>query len=264
MKRLIFVGLGLGGPRDITLRGLDRVREADHVLLEGYTSVPSRAMADLEAVLGVVPTVMKREPVEDGSFLKRIGPDQSAVFLVWGDPMSATTHIDLLLRARKEGMEVEVVPNASVLTAVPGLLGLQHYKFGRTVTLVHPSGSYFPTSPFELMMKNREMGLHSLVLLDIDTDTDYYMEANEGLEILLESAQRVGKGGFSGSEWACVVARAGSDDTVMRCDRVDRLLDERFGAPPHSLVIPGKLHFMEAEVLVALAGAPDEIITKDD
>ena len=35
-----------------------------------------------------------------------------------------------------------------------------------------------------------------------------------------------------------------------------------FGGPLHILVIPAKLHFMEAQALVALAGAPQEIIEK--
>jgi diphthine synthase len=37
---------------------------------------------------------------------------------------------------------------------------------------------------------------------------------------------------------------------------------EDFGAPHHSIVVPGKLHFMEAEALVELAGAPGDIIVE--
>jgi len=32
-----------------------------------------------------------------------------------------------------------------------------------------------------------------------------------------------------------------------------------FGGPPHSLVIPSKLHFMEAEALITLAQAPEHV-----
>jgi len=32
-----------------------------------------------------------------------------------------------------------------------------------------------------------------------------------------------------------------------------------FGVPPHTLIFPGKLHFMEAEALITLAGAPEEV-----
>jgi len=33
-----------------------------------------------------------------------------------------------------------------------------------------------------------------------------------------------------------------------------------FGAPPHTLIVPGKLHFMEVEALITLADAPQEVM----
>ena len=36
-----------------------------------------------------------------------------------------------------------------------------------------------------------------------------------------------------------------------------------FGEGLHSLIIPGKLHFMEAEALVEFGGAPEEIIQEE-
>jgi diphthine synthase len=38
------------------------------------------------------------------------------------------------------------------------------------------------------------------------------------------------------------------------------ILKRDFGLPPHTLVFPGKLHFMEAEALVTLAEAPKKIL----
>lgn len=43
---------------------------------------------------------------------------------------SATTHSDLLLRAKEKGVTVKVVHNASILTAV-GACGLHLYRFGQ-------------------------------------------------------------------------------------------------------------------------------------
>jgi diphthine synthase len=39
-----------------------------------------------------------------------------------------------------------------------------------------------------------------------------------------------------------------------------KLVKEDFGGPLHCLIIPGKLHFLEAEALVVLGGAPGEIL----
>jgi diphthine synthase len=56
------------------------------------------------------------------------------------------------------------------------------------------------------------------------------------------------------------IARAGSDDATVKADILGKLKSYDFGGPLHILVIPAKLHFMEAQALVALAGAPQEII----
>lgn len=50
-------------------------------------------------------------------------------FLVVGDAFCATTHSDLYLRAVKLGIKVEVIHNASIISAV-GCSGLQVYRFG--------------------------------------------------------------------------------------------------------------------------------------
>ena len=176
-----------------------------------------------------------------------------------GDPFSATTHVELRIRARKLGIPVTVVHGASALTAVPGLLGLQHYKFGRTTTLPFPEKGYFPESPYDMIVENHSRGLHTLVLLDIQADRGRLMTANEGLGILSELEGRK-RGGILGPDALVgVVARAGSERPVVRAGKLASLAKEDFGPPHHSIVVPGRLHFMEAEALMELAGAPAEM-----
>jgi diphthine synthase len=55
------------------------------------------------------------------------------------------------------------------------------------------------------------------------------------------------------------IAKAGSDSPIVKADTVKALLKFDFGAPPHTLVFPGKLHFMEAEALIVLAGVPEAV-----
>lgn len=38
-KMLYLIGLGLGDPTDITVKGLEIIKQCDHVYLEAYTSV---------------------------------------------------------------------------------------------------------------------------------------------------------------------------------------------------------------------------------
>jgi len=252
--RLAFVGLGLDDERGITLRGLEEAKAADVVFAEFYTSALRKGSIErLESLIGKRITVLGREEVEDATAILDACKEKMAVLLVAGDPMTATTHVDLRVRAHMAGAETHVIHGPSVFTSVAGLLGLQHYKFGRTTTLPFPQERYSPTSPYDVVCENNARGLHTLVLLDIDAANSRYMTANEGLRLLMNMETRVGRGVITKDTVVGVVARAGSDDCMVRAGPIGRMLDMEFGPPLHSVVVPGKLHFMEEEALKAFA-----------
>jgi diphthine synthase len=209
--------------------------------------------------------VLTRAQVEQGDEILRLAKENEnqVALLVPGDALTATTHIELLLRARKEKITTSVIHGQSIVTAVPGLLGLQVYKFGRTTTLAYPEGDYFPKSPYDVVKNNIQQGLHTLILLDIHAEEKRYMTANEGIEILLEINSNRSDEVFNVNKLACVVARAGSENPTIAANKAEKLLQMDFGPPLHSIVIPGKLHFKESEALIVLADAPKEILNLD-
>jgi len=242
----------LNDERDITLKGLEAARASDAVLAEFYTAVLNGTTVEkLEASIGKPITVLDREAVESGETILERAERESVALLVAGDPMTATTHVDLALRAERKGIVVRIIHGVSIFSAAPGLLGLQHYTFGKTTTLAYPDEGYFPTSPLDVIASNRAAGLHTLVLLDIKADRGRFMTANEGLRLLLDMEEKVGKGVVSGDTLAGVVARAGSDDVLAVTGTVKGLLDVDFGPPLHCLVVPGEMHFMEEEAFEA-------------
>jgi diphthine synthase len=216
----------------------------------------------LESLINKDIEVLCREEVEaaDKIISEAYSNNKTVAFLVPGDPLTATTHIDLLLTAKKQKIDVSVVHNASVTTIIPGLLGLQFYKFGRTTTLAYPEGDYFPASPYDVIVDNSKFGLHTLVLLDIHAEEDRYMTANEGLKLLLEINSKRSDKVFTSKSLVCVVARAGSESPVVVANTAEKMLDLDFGPPLHSIVIPGRLHFKESEALMVLANAPKELL----
>jgi len=255
---LTFVGLGLYDVEDLTLRGKKAIEEADIVFAEFYTSrLVGMDMDKLENALGKEIKLLSREEVEDGKVIMENASDKNVVFLVAGDPMIATTHVALRIMAEERGIKTKIVHNSSIVTAAPGLLGLQQYKFGRTVSVPFPQENYFPTSAYDFILENYSRGLHTLILLDINPRP---MRANEAMEILLEMEKRKKKGLFREKTLIAVIARAGAPDSIVRAGYLRDLIKENFGPPLHSLVLPGKLHFAETEALVKLAGAPKEII----
>ena len=70
-------------------------------------------------------TIADRELMETGTdAILSAAKAGSASVLVVGDPFCATTHSDLCLRANELGIKVEVIHNASIMSAI-GACGLQ-------------------------------------------------------------------------------------------------------------------------------------------
>lgn len=251
---LHLVGLGLHDAKDITVKGLEVVRSADKVYAEFYTAIlAGTSQGDLEHFLGKPVTILDRIGVEKGgNDLVGEARRHNVVLLTAGDPLAATTHTDLVLRARAAGVPVAIVHAPSILSAAPGLVGLQHYKFGRTTTLVRPEAGWFPTSPFAAIQENHERGLHTLVLLDIKADERYFMTANEGLELLLELARRTEASWFSLDTQVGVIARAGAAHPQVATGTVAELRTEDYGPPLHCIVVPGDFQVVELEAWQSL------------
>ena len=256
---LTLVGLGLFDEMSMSIRGLEAVEEADAVFAEHYTSaLEAGAVARLAERTGKDIVMLGRQEVEDAKRILEACIGAKVVLLVVGDPLTATTHIDLRLRAEEASVETRIVHGASVMTAVPGLLGLQHYKFGRSTTVPFPQEGYLPTSPYEIVLENMSRGLHTLVLLDIDAEGERYMTAQEGLRVLLEMGRELGDSKIDESTLVCAVARAGSRDCVVAACALGDMMTRDLGPPLHTVVVPGGLHFMEEEGLRRFASWRDE------
>ena len=103
--QLIFVGLGLYDEDDISLKGLNEIRNCDKVFAEFYTSrLVGLDKNSFEKKLGKTIEILSREETEKGNKILEYASKEKVVFLTCGDPMIATTHVDLRLRAMKKGM----------------------------------------------------------------------------------------------------------------------------------------------------------------
>lgn len=261
--QLIFIGLGLFDEYDISFKGLTELKKCDKVFVEFYTSqLAGLNTTNFKKMIGKKVNILTREETEKGDILLAEAQYKRIALLSGGDPMTATTHIDLRIRAYDLGIPTRIIHGNSIITAAPALLGLQNYKFGRTTTLVFPEKGYFPTSPYTTILDNQKAGLHSLVLLDIKAEEDIYMTANQGLQLLLEIEKKENRHLFTSDSLACVVAQAGSLTPTVAANSIKNLLDQDFGPALHILVIPGSLHFMELEALEKFAGLPKTVSKK--
>ncbi len=165
---LILIGMGPGGVSGMTVAALDAAKKADYRRYEAYTALWSDDdLSTLEAEIGEIQKVMRPE-VEDPVELLQLAKNGIVALLVVGDPLQATTHVDLQLQAKEAGVDCTVIHGISVTGLVTGSIGLSNYRFGRQTTLTYPYGGWIATSPLEVIALNRIQGLHTLALLDLD------------------------------------------------------------------------------------------------
>lgn len=265
---LYVVGLGLGNEKDITVRGLELVRRCERIYLEAYTSILGVDKKALEELYGHEILEADRDTVEqEADAILEAAKTSEVAFLVVGDPFGATTHTDLVLRAREQGVKVEIVHNASIMNAI-GAAGLQLYNYGQTVSIPFWSDSWRPDSFYDKIAENAAIGLHTLCLLDIKVkeqsvenlcrgrkiyEPPRYMTVNQCIEQLLESEESRKKG-ICGPQTQCVgVARIGQPTQLIVSGTMEELLNVDFGAPLHSFIICGKMHELEVEFIKAFA-----------
>ncbi|ORX44262.1 diphthine synthase [Hesseltinella vesiculosa] len=259
---LYVIGLGLSDETDITVKGLEAVKKSERVYLEAYTSILTVGKEKLEDYYGKEVIVADREMVESESDAILANADQVDVsFLVVGDPYGATTHTDLVIRARELGIDVQVIHNASIMNAV-GACGLQLYNFGQTISIVFFTDTWRPDSFYDRIKENADLGLHTLCLLDIKVkeqsienmargrkiyEPPRYMTVNQAVEQLLEIEDNRDSGVCTKDHLAIGCARIGTATQQIVAGTLQELLDVDFGGPLHSLVLIGKrMHEMEA------------------
>jgi diphthine synthase len=262
LGEIIFVGLGLFDENDISLRGLREIKSADVVFAEFYTSLmPHLSVKKLEELIGKRMNVISRQVLEEesGKPLLKEAKKWKVAFLVPGDPLMATTHVDLRIRAERQGIRTRVIHGASIVSATMGLSGLQNYKFGKSVTIPFPQKNVISETPYKTILENQAMNLHTLCLLDMKAEEKRYMTIKEGLQLLLTVEKEKEKNLITLNTLIVGIARAGSTKPIVKAGYLREVIDFEFGEPPHTLVFPSRLHFMEAEALITLAKAPKRI-----
>lgn len=237
---LYLIGIGLNNGKDITLKGLEIIKKCAAVYMENYTSKLDCPVSSLEKIYNKKIILAGRNLVEKKAenTILREAKEKNVAFLVIGDVFSATTHTDLFLRAKKSGIKVKIIHNASVLTAV-GITGLELYKFGRVTSI--PFDNKNIKTPVNVLKNNQKSGLHTLFLLDIDAEKNKFMDVKEGIDYLLRNNVK--------NQLAVVCAQLGSDKPLIKTGKLNQLKNKKINKFPQCLIIPAKLHFMEEEVL---------------
>mmetsp|Transcript_9682 Transcript_9682/g.42244 ORF Transcript_9682/g.42244 Transcript_9682/m.42244 type:complete len:287 (-) Transcript_9682:26-886(-) len=275
---LYVVGLGLGDEKDITVNGLEAVKRCERVYLEAYTSVLGVPKERLEALYGREVVVADREFVEqgiDGMLNEALKMD--VAFLVVGDAFAATTHSDLVLRAKGLGCKVKHIYNASIMNAVAGC-GLQLYRFGQAVSICFFTRTWRPDSFYDRIKENADLGLHTLLLLDIrvkepsvealcrgkkEYEPPRFMSCATCARQMLEVEDARGEKVYGPDSMCVAVARMGQDDELIKSCTLKEMCNIDMGGPLHSMVLVGETHPLENDMLAMHRAKDSDFLPED-
>ena len=249
---LWLIGIGPGDLDHITERAKRVAKGCSKRYLEGYTAIlPPIEEKRLEAVVGPWERLM-RDGVESPENMLDEARVGAVALLVVGDPMQATTHIDLEERCAEEGIGFNVIPGLTATALAVSLSGLQSYRFGRQVTIPFSDGEYLPTSPFEMICKNKEAGMHTLALLDLDPtglglEQPRPMTPREAVDHLIRMNERSEEYNQPVEDWrGLLLSDLGTEEERVVSGKM-RNLSQIEGGHIHALIIAAEFSGMEAE-----------------
>ena len=149
---LYIIGLGLNVD-GISKFGLEIAKKCKRVYLENYTVDFPYSDGELREKLGLNKVILaEREKVESLELVDE-AQKMDVCLLVYGSPLTATTHISLIQEAKRLGVRHKVIYSASIFDAVAET-GLQLYKFGKIASMPAWKKSYEPDSFMEIVKES--------------------------------------------------------------------------------------------------------------
>jgi diphthine synthase len=234
---LYLIGVGLCNENSISLEGLEAVKKCKKVFLECYTSRLQCDVTALEEKFGKKIIRVNRNLIESELDVKSAIEEDIAILII-GDVFSATTHFVLYEDCRSKGVDVKVINNASVLTAV-GMTGLSLYNFGKVASI--PFLNENVETPIRILKDNQSIKAHTLFLLDLNPLEDKYLSIKEAIEYLEKN---------NIDEKVIGCSKLGCSDFVIKYGKMSDVKEEDFKGGPYCLIIPSdKLHFVEEDAL---------------
>jgi diphthine synthase len=245
----------------MSLAAKNEITAADVVFLETYTAHNAvDTIPMLRRLVGKRLNIVDRQFVEDGENILEEASKKDVVLATGGDPMVATTHNELRVRAEAKGVKTRVIYGSSVASAAPAATGLHFYKFGRPITFAEPSQAN-AAEVYRAVHANLLQGLHSLILLSCGSDSGTAVLPKGAIRALLRSERNLKRKVLSTRTLGLILCRLGSKDERVFGDHLGDLALVDYGKPPHCLVLPGKLHFTEVESITTLLRLPTERVT---
>jgi len=244
---LYLIGLGLSW-KDLSMKALEALNICEEVYLESYTSVSDFTPLQLQRLLGKPVHVLDRKQVEEDMLFLGDAEVKNAALLIYGDPLAATTHQEILHLAKKRSIPVKIIHAPSIFTAVAET-GLSLYRFGKVASITIPEKGYSPESFFDVLKENLSIDTHTLFLLDLKPLENKFLTIPDALKILIGINKKKSEKIITEDSIVVGCARLGFENSIIKTGKASEVIKEDFGNPPFCLIVPAKLNHKEEEFL---------------
>jgi diphthine synthase len=254
---LWFIGLGISGADALGSNALKILKTADVVFLENFTSpIGKSELSKIKKFVKRKFQIAPRWMVEDGKAILSNAKRKNIVLLSYGDPYIATTHIELRTRAESDKIKTKTIHAASAITSLVGECGLHYYKIGRPVTIMKEPQSL--TTVYYTIYENLVKGNHCILILEYNSEANFFLEPRDAFSNLFLAEKEQKRNVIDESTFAVVASRVGTKNQSIVAGKISSLIKTDFGRPPHTIVLPGRMHFTEHDALKVFAKCIDE------
>ncbi len=254
---LLFIGSGLGSEKQLTEEAREAIARSEIIFIDNYTGYLESGLISSLQKSGRDVRIADRDMLESGaSKIVEFAREKNVTLIVPGDPFIATTHQAIRHEALQKGVKCRTIHGVSIISAAISESGLHLYKFGRTITIPKTEDITQLTQPYIAIKENMSLGLHTLVLLDTRSGG---LTSSEALTALMEAEEYFKAGVISKDLLVISLARLGWDDLKIVAGRLVEILEYQLPPPPHTLIIPGELHFTERESIKTYSLAPSYV-----
>jgi diphthine synthase len=279
---LYLIGVGINEYSSLSYGSVEILKNSDVVFVERFTGFLSDDfILKITSILkvhegpnpknGIEVRLVKRWFIEDGREILEKSAKKTVCILIYGDPLVATTYNELLARASKQSIPYKVIHSSSGISSLIGESGLHYYKFGKMVTMM--SDPMSSITVYDTVYNNICLGLHTLILTEYNNDDNgekndidsndnnpFFLSPKKVFDLILERENELKLLNLSENSFVLVASRIGTDDSKLIGGKIKSLLNHQYNGGPHSIVIPGSLHFTEIDSLKNLTALFDDPI----
>lgn len=247
---LYFIGIGIS-KNDISLKAIEICKRCSKVYLDSYTNyINNQYINEIKTIIDKEIFFLKRNQIEVNPDFINEAKEKDIALLIPGDPLVATTHVDLRLRCKKNGIKTKIIHGISIYSSISET-GLMIYKFGKLASIPYPEPDkgYLPYEFYDVVLENKVKNLHTLLLLDVKAEENRYMRIPEAIKICFDAEKVKNRNLFTSQTPLIGIARLGEEDQLIAYGNKDKLISIEWGGPPHCLIVPSIFHPIEEEYI---------------